>query len=158
MSTSIPDLWPEDLSVNILTPAAILKGQAAKLAEKTKGLLEAEVTTSEEPRAAAGPLDLTRTDAQSTGNTLIVHDFDLIAPALQNYRHRVMVAKHSAALCYPASVMSEALIHGPIVANSEQEFIQLVGTILQSVAVRAVIQSLIARSNEAQVTKRGEEK
>jgi hypothetical protein len=111
MSASIPDLWPEDIAVDSVTPLAILNAQATKLAEKTKGLLEAEVTTHEEqePVPQPGVVDVSR----PLSKILLVHEFDVIAPALQNYRHRIMSVKHSPELCYPCRIFSDALVNSP---------------------------------------------
>ena len=45
MTTTIPDLWPEEISVEVLTPLAILRYQAERFRDRTKGLLKAKATT-----------------------------------------------------------------------------------------------------------------
>ena len=83
------DLWPSDLGfASIVTPAAILRAQAALLAEKTKGMLEAAVETS------------------SVGNE-IYHRFVIKVPALGNYRYVLFKVHHPMEL-YPVVVDKDA--------------------------------------------------
>lgn len=82
------DLWPSDLGIaSIVTPAAILRSQAALLGEKTKGILEAVVETS------------------SVGNE-IHHRFVIKVPALGNYRYALFSVHHPVTL-YPVFVDEE---------------------------------------------------
>ncbi|MBL8795845.1 MAG: hypothetical protein JNM56_18215 [Planctomycetia bacterium] len=148
MATAIPDLWPSDIDVQVVPPLDILKAQEATLAQKTKGILQAKVST-------------TATDK------LVQHDLDLIAPSLHFYRERILSVTHDRGFIYPVRVSSgvfdpntsmrlsqlqQALLADPgrnqRIAATEEEFINLVRQVLQSDEVRALIQSLIARSNE----------
>lgn len=158
MATTIPTLWPEDIKVDVLPPLTILKYQAAKLREITKGILQAEVTT------------VTGSD------DFVSHRLDLIAPALEGRRFRVLIATHRTdfypvvleADCFrpriaPGTVagrMPEAteVGGGPRpwppkndwrpVANDQDEFLKRVGEALRAGEVRAAINSMIALSNE----------
>jgi hypothetical protein len=79
------DLWPSDLGIaTIVTPAAILRAQAAFLGEKTKGVLEATVETS------------------SVGDQ-IRHRFVIKVPALGNCRYALFSVHHSIDL-YPVFI------------------------------------------------------
>ncbi|MGC9946686.1 MAG: hypothetical protein ABSF64_10000 [Bryobacteraceae bacterium] len=79
------DLWPSDLGIaSIVTPAAIIRAQAALLAEKTKGILEAVVETS-----SIGPN--------------IRHSFVIKVPALGNYRYALFSVHHPVEL-YPVVI------------------------------------------------------
>ena len=89
MSNHIPDLWPKGLSATVLSPRAILKAQGTKLAERTKGLLEGEVSTS-------GGL--------KEGKPGVILELDIVAPVLNNYRHRVLTAWHAHDMFYPAYI------------------------------------------------------
>jgi len=156
MATAIPDLWADDIKVNVATPLMILRTQEGLLAQKTKGILRGQVATT-------------------TTDKWIQHQLDLIAPALQNYRITLLRASHHKDAVYPVYVETfrvspERDIAGPVAAfagtasaiqtamnmklpegepaHSEDEFIQLVRKALQSGDARAVIESLIARSNE----------
>ncbi len=83
------DLWPSDLGIaSVVTPAAILRSQAAFLGEKTRGILEAVVETS------------------SVGNE-IFHRFVIKVPALGNYRYALFSVHHPVEL-YPVLVSEDA--------------------------------------------------
>jgi hypothetical protein len=149
MTGVIPNLWPNDIKATVASPLAILRAQGGYLEEQTKGILSAEVVTREE------------------GEELL-HAFNLVAPALDMYRHHILDAKHHKNLQYPVQVLSEypkrrrdgiqlpplppspALdrLIVPPTADSDDEFIALVGKILHSADVKALMASLVARSNE----------
>jgi len=150
MTTAIPDLWSNDIKVDVLPPIAILKAQEGLLARKTQGMLEGKLTTTETEH-------------------LIQHQLDLIAPSLNFYRERLLSATHDRQMLYPVTVTADCFrpkpkthleaivssIQNPLdqplpqrEAATDKEFVQLVGRVLQSVEVRALIHSLIARINE----------
>jgi hypothetical protein len=153
MATAIPDLWSDDIKVNVLPPVAVLKAQESLLARKTQGMLQAKLTTTETDK-------------------LVQHSLDLIAPGLNFYRERLLSATHDRDMLYPVTVTAEAFapkprntieavgmsIHGSLVraldpsviqrrAATDEEFIRLVREVLHSDLVRALIHSLIARIN-----------
>jgi hypothetical protein len=138
MATTIPDQWPE-IDVNILTPQAILRYQASQLKKKTRGLLDAELAVT------------------TAGNKSSLQ-LDLIAPALNGYRHRVLAAHFDTEMVYPARVVADCYSEpgsladfdrgGHREASTEREFLEIVAEVLRSKEVRALIDSLIARSNE----------
>jgi hypothetical protein len=150
MTDSIPDLWSDDIQVKVLAPAAILRAQVSSLRRKTQGLVEAVVDT--------------RTSAES-----IRHHLDLIAPAVNGYRERILTATHSTKKVYPVTVTAECfatrekgrlqllsarkildgLQPNERTAITQEAFIGLVKEVLQSPEVRGAIESLIAQSNEA---------
>jgi hypothetical protein len=150
MSTTIPDLWSDDIRVDILTPLVILRSQESLLSRKTQGMLEAKVTTV-------------------ANETWVQHQLDLLAPALDYYRVTLLTAKHQRDAVYPVTVAAPCFApkpgpfsQGPAgslrfpggpppdqrEAAGQEEFIELVKQVLRSPEVRAIIQSLIARSNE----------
>jgi hypothetical protein len=164
MPDTIPNLWPTDIVLNVVSPLAILRTQAGLLAEMTKGLLIAQVSTIK------------------TEHGLVRHLLDLIAPALNGYRHRLLTATHHRDMIYPVTVTAEcfppkntsASVPGGFAefaetlasvqeklasvtgiekhqAATQQEFIEMVGQILHSAEVRSLIQSLIARTNEERI-------
>jgi hypothetical protein len=150
MTIAIPDLWSDDIKVDVVTPLAILRAQTGPISRKTKGILEAEVTTI------------------SSEAGRVRHQLDLIASVLDGYRHRLLAATHERDLVYPVTVEAECFKPAPTSgdigealesvtvpepdwrprAYTEQEFIDLVSKALRSGEVRSIIQSLIARSNE----------
>jgi hypothetical protein len=142
MPDTIPDLWPEDVTApTVLTPLAILRFQAGQLRQRTKGLLEADVQT------------------QNLLEGRVQHSFDLIAPALNRYRYRLFTVEHDLEMVYPVTVSAEGvgfpvnqLFVGETPAASaftQDQFLELVARILKADHVRSAIQSLLARSNEA---------
>jgi hypothetical protein len=94
MSDELDDLWPDLNSATIITPASILKTQAAALSQKTNGLLQGEVETSFRGKS-------------------IIHEFDLVVPALENYRYSLLRIHHEPTL-YPVYVDESPI---PVVAG-----------------------------------------
>ena len=45
MAVEIPDLWDEDIKVDVLSPVLILRKQGDLITRKTSGVLEAEVNS-----------------------------------------------------------------------------------------------------------------
>ena len=127
MSTAMPNLWPENLSTDVLPPLAILRAQAGLLGKITKGILEAEVTSVAK-------------------DDVVRHQLDVIAPALDGYRHRLLVVEHESHLVYPAIIDPDS--NEAEFAQTPQNFINRLQTLLNSGQVLSVITSLIARSNE----------
>ena len=136
---TIPNLWPEEtVSVAAVSPLAILRIQAENLTRMTQGLLQGDIVTS-------------------SYTTRVQHSFDIVAPALNGYRHRILTITHDQSLIYPVFFSADEVEEGetdPQVnrlarsAFSEAEFIQMLSNALQSGYVRSVVNSLIARSNE----------
>src|SRR5207244_13081321 len=84
--------WPPVLKPNILTPAAILQQQAQALGEQTKGVLVGAVVKGSSPDTSKVLLHL-----------------DIIAPALDNYRRRILSAHHEANAAHPVFLDSPVL-------------------------------------------------
>ena len=153
MSTEIPDLWSDDISVDVLAPLVILRVQAENLSRKTHGVLVAQVSS---------PL--------SMGETMSF-DLEVIAPAV-NRRIRILTARHVQSEPYPVIVSSPPLtlskdssgrrhriydkitlnfdeINTSSVADTQQEMLSLTAAVLQSGWLKSRLQSLVALSNEA---------
>ena len=81
------NLWPEFVVEKVRSPKTILKEQAGYLMKMTKNILSADVETTQE---------------RSTGQ--IIHNFYVVAPAMDNYRYRVFNVSHDV-IYYPLSVM-----------------------------------------------------
>ena len=160
MTATIPNLWPDDIKVDLLPPVTILRVQAGQLSRLTGGILDADVTT------VTGDKDF------------VVHRLDVVASALAGRRYRVLTATHRAdyypvvleAECFrpktrttkynpfesPGGIVTtrtenltwpDATDWRPAPANQD-EFIERVREVLRSKEVRAVIESLIVLSNE----------
>ena len=138
--SKIPNLWPvETVSVETISPLAILRIQAENLTRMTQGLLEGDIVTS-------------------SYAAQVQHSFDVVAPAINGYRHRILTITHDKSLIYPvffstgdlgeeeANAQANSVI---LSAYSEAEFIKMLSNALQSGYVLSVVNSLIARSNEA---------
>ena len=140
MTKTIPDLWPDDIRVDVRTPLAILKTQASLLSSKTRGLLIAELLTT-----------------TTSTKQWIQYQLDIVAVPLKHYRVSILTARHRIDEVYPVTVHSRAFGHEPEYeeagnreATTEEEFITLLRFVLRSGLVRSLIQSLIVRVNEVQ--------
>ncbi len=134
-TTAIPDLWPEDIGQTTVTaPLSILQQHAQILAQKTDELVCATVESMTER-------------AQS-----FIHNFTLVAPALNNYSLRVFRVKHGVHF-YPLEIMTD--LDGPnFRAASQDDFMRALGEIFSSAPMRKMISSLIAQSRVANQSKK----
>jgi len=139
MTEEIPNLWPSDISISIVSPVAILNQQASRLRELTRGLLEARVKSS------------------LSTNGMRTHQFQIIAQAL-DYTYDLFRAWHDPNLVYPVTVEWSEWLSGNIgddgtqLAYSPSQFITLLQTIFQSSQTKSVIHSLLARINDSQIS------
>ena len=149
MPDTITNLWSPQLKSKVLSPFAILRTQASQVSPMTQGMLRAEVT----------PIS---SEKQMTIN------LEVVAPALNNYRHRLLSVKHDINVYYPSIVSSNGLTTRETVktgllmnqeklvvesvatktAYSEDQFVAILKEALQAPENVALLQSLIARSNE----------
>ncbi len=132
MQDEIPDLWPDEIqTTEVPTPIAILRIQANRLHDKTKGLIEAEVRS------------LTDNDKAQE-----LYQFDLIAPALDGYRLRLFECGHALSLVYPIDIYWREFDQGYSSASTPGEVYEALRTIFRSRTTTSIIMSMIARSNE----------
>jgi len=135
--------------------------QAEALTKQTSGVLVGQV--------GAGPSD----------DKVVVLHFSIKVPDLNDYRHRIMVVQHDKEMFYPAVIDAQVFrpsgalatikaLQGPSFsvltgaevkkpdnrADSDTEFIELVGKVLRSPYVISVAQSLIARAAEVRSGKK----
>lgn len=149
MPDTITNLWSPQLKSKVLSPFAILRIQASQVSPMTQGILRAEVA----------PIS---SEKQMTIN------LEIVAPALNNYRYLLLSVKHDINIYYPSIVSSKGLtIRETVktgafrseekiniesvatkVAYSEDQFIAILKEALQAPENIALLQSLIARSNE----------
>ena len=102
--TKTEDLWPSDLGLGtVVTPVSILRTQAKLLGERTQGLLEGEVKTW-------------------TQGTNVYHDLNVVVPALDNYKYRLLRVHHPMTL-YPVFVDEEPMPRGSIPVNIHMEIL-----------------------------------
>ena len=120
------DLWPENIADSkLVTPVAILKEQAARLGEKTKQLVQGEVTS------------------HTTGN-LFVHTFHLVAPTL-GYRYELFQISHGISF-YPLVVR---YLNNSESQATEAVFKEKLKTILSSQLTLNVVHSILAQVRSA---------
>lgn len=132
MSNEIPVLWPIDsIKVDIASPVAILRTQATALSRLTGGLLQAEVNGEHVDRL----------------KQFVRYKFDIVAPALNNYRRTLFTVEHNDLLVYPVMLETD---EGQIYTNSQENFTKEVGIALSSKDVVALVQSLIAKINDVE--------
>lgn len=105
----------------------------------TQGLIETHITVTTGDKGEA------------------VYQLDIVAPALGGYRHRLVAISHLKDMVYPVKFilspdqdMGLTWLIANSIAATEAIFLEKLGQVLQSKEVNAVIQSIIARSNEIQ--------
>jgi hypothetical protein len=150
MADEIPNLWPPIPAV-VRSPLVILRAQQGLLSELTGGVLEAEVVRDPD------------VDEQWSA-----YGLDVIAPALDRYVHRILTSKFRKERVYPVLILAECYnsdgsrsedsrnyggLWGSVTAVTESDFVQLLGATLRSTETVSVLQSLIARSSDAQFLK-----
>ena len=129
-SHSIPDLWPQEIVFTpVLSPLTILRHQAELLAEKSLGVLKAEVVTG-------------------GADKVVFHEFRLVAPSLDNYSRPLLIVRHDMDLPYPCSVLSDAFEQDHHDVDSPDQLMRSVARALSSGVTRSLINSLLARISE----------
>jgi hypothetical protein len=144
--------WSSEIKATVQSPYAILEPQAQALSRQTNGILVGELSVSHEAEGKRARIQL-----------------DLVVPALDSYRHRILVVTHDVNMVYPARLHAEcferstdlgALLRPkPLFmldrpekqdndAAGEEEFRRLLKRVLTSPEVTSVAVSLIARANE----------
>ncbi len=143
MTTEIPDLWDEDIKVDVLPPVVILRVQAEAISRKTHGILSATVRTEVEGSGEGGKRNLEET-----------HILELTAPAY-GYSEEILKVVHPESRVYPAKIELPERINwgnGTVThantAATVDEFYTLLREALRSPLTRSSIDTLLARSNE----------
>jgi hypothetical protein len=139
--------WPADIAIEVVSPLAYLKTQAAALSQLTKGVIEGKVSTAT-IATGGGP----ETEEKSTHTMLIV------APALEDAEIEILEIEHSGDLMYPCWLDARSLkFDGSLYGNFEprqatyDELRKTVRAVLQSPETTGRIQSLLARINETKL-------
>jgi hypothetical protein len=146
--TEIVDLWPDTIKVEkVITPVTILRQQASLLGKKTKNIVQGEVREEKENFGALNTYDFN-------------YVFYLVAPALNNYRYRLLDISYNVSL-YPVIVTIEESIFSEIASNfktaqsiskliqakSQDEFLDILKEIFNSTKVLRVISVLLSQSD-----------
>lgn len=127
-TNDVTDLWGEIVTEPIRTPLAILREQGAILERRTNGTLTVKIVS------------------QSFESESFSHTFYINASHL-NYSYGAFVIHHPIEL-YPVEVVSESLIPfgGKVQqAHNEDQFLQLLGRVLQSDKIQKVIRALLSQ-------------
>jgi hypothetical protein len=149
MPIEIPDLWGDDIKVDVLPPLIILKAQDEAIRRKTQGTLHTEIITAEEEQNDA---------------IWVIHTLDLIAAAI-GYRESILTVSHEREKLYPVAIEVGVPIEWTdgtpahrIRCFSADEFIRELRAALQSPLTKSTIATLLARSNEERMKRERNEK
>jgi hypothetical protein len=129
------DLWGDILvEKEIKLSVTILKEQATILGEKTNKILEAKVDSFSVPKK------------DSVGYSL-----NIIAPALSNYKYKVLSLNHPAIFVYPVTINYQASNGAWTLGSCKDEsaFTVKLKEILSSEIVHKAIMALISQSRAA---------
>ena len=124
MADAAIDLWPAIEGDPVRTPLSILREQASLLGPKTQHLVEAEVSTT-------------------SNRDNLVHEFYVVAPALDHYRYHLLTVAHGIEL-YPLEMWPPR--GDPAEADDEDAFLKRLGSFLASEHTRNVVRSLYSQS------------
>src|SRR5437879_3625037 len=91
MTVNVQSLWSEKIKPETLSPWAILREQAKALTAQTKGVLVGQLNKIDLGEGKEG------------------YALDIVVPALDNYRHRVLALKYDKGMFYPVIVEPEFL-------------------------------------------------
>jgi hypothetical protein len=138
MANEIPDLWGDDIDVDVVPPHVILKTQAEAISRRTKGLLTASVTEDFQK--------------DSEGKTSWFFSLILNAPSL-GYDEELLELSHDDKHLYPVRLTMLSGIASSRTCNNQPELLTALAEALTSPTTKAVIASLLARVNESLHTK-----
>lgn len=121
-------LWGDlkDLE-EVKVPKNHLKEQATLLSGATNYVLSGEVSQEVTPSGQ------------------FVYQLDIVAPALNNYRHTILEIRHGINP-YPLRFTDFANQKAFVECNDEETFLEMLGAVLSSASVRRIIASLKAQS------------
>ena len=147
-------LWPDNIvTVDIKSPVAILKEQAALLGQKTQNLVEAQVIQGRQPSIEDIRKAISMSKLPAPVEPIFVYDFLITAPPLDFYAYRAFTIQHSIDL-YPVRIWADQDIQAEIVpesakriieTTSEAEFTEILGKILATEKISRVIGALLAQ-------------
>ncbi len=143
------DLWPDNISLNtsLKAPVTILREQGTLLGRKMNNLVEGVISeVSDDYR-----------DAVSEEKDYFTYRFYIAAPALGDYRYRLLTISHSIDL-YPLDITVDRSVleelpddvepndMDDLVVGSQEEFIEILRAIFATKKVRRVIEAIIAQT------------
>jgi len=142
----IRNLWPTDIEVTSVTPPVTILGQqATMLGNMTKNIILGDVK------------------ARESEEYDFSYIFYIVAPALNNYRYKLLTIYHNIDL-YPVTIQVEEdifnevpksitraigeRIPNSIFAKSEEQFTEVLKAIFNSSKAKKVISALLAQSTD----------
>jgi hypothetical protein len=137
------DLWPDDIRLDPLSPLKILRHQAERLSERTRGLLTAEVLTTTEP---------TDSEYLAPSGKETVHRFEITVPKLKGYRYQMFECRHDSEQIYPVYIEADdnhEIDTDDETAATQDELMLILRKLFASKQHRGVITSLLTRIAEA---------
>ncbi|MBY0459560.1 MAG: hypothetical protein K2V38_19745 [Gemmataceae bacterium] len=145
MPTEIPDLWDDDIKVDVLPPLVILRAQDEGIRRKTQGILRAAISTTVEN--------------EPDGSVWVSHEFGLVAPALGS-QESLLTVGHAERKLYPVQIFVPDEItwnDGKTISRSircydPDEFIAQLRAALRSPPTKGSVSTLLALSNESRLT------
>lgn len=154
----MPDLWPKDIEyTGLKAPVTILREQASLLGKRTQNIVTAEVA---QPRDLLVRMDQLRVinPRDPLKPKAFFYAFHLVAPVLGNYRYELFTIANDIRL-YPVMIYPDEDILAEIapdasekilVAETEDEFVEMLSKILSSQKTKHVIQAILAQSTSLQ--------
>jgi hypothetical protein len=154
------DLWPAKFGdVDARLPLVILREQAALLGEKTGNLVQALVKSGPATsffksdtgkRANVGWNSPEASDAElderGAAHARLEHRFQLVAPALDNYKYELFTIEHRVEAPYPLRLTHDGKVTE---VKSEKQLLDHLGRIFNSDNTKRVIATLIQQSQAA---------
>ena len=150
--TKLTDLWPDDIEhTSIKAPVTILKEQGAFLAKRTRNIV-------------VGRAESTQIISRGSPDDRFKYSFYLSAPAM-NYVYGLLKISHSDDL-YPVEITAGEELYAELpdelrskliddgsganlIADSEEEFMEILRAIFATKKVRKVIEAIMAQSGVA---------
>jgi len=132
--SNIQNLWPQDFeNVEIVMPKTILIQQAEFLGETTQQVVKGEVATNQV---------VNNNDLSDMG---VIHELNIVAPALQNYKFTLIKVLHNMRQVYPLTLFYK-IKDVKVKISSEAEFIDKLGELFSDPETVKIIRTLIAQS------------
>ena len=119
------DLWPDFEAEKIKSPKTFLVEQANHLSEKTKNVLLADVKSSGDIKKK------------------ILHSFDIVAPALSNYRFNLFHIRHEI-LYYPLEFFENGKMG--VTVKNEEELVEKMESVFNNDDTKKILSSLYSQS------------
>lgn len=129
------NLWPEIEIDDVINPVNFLKEQGKYLEEITKGVLTYYIDKKAYKQES------------SPSKEIILYNFYIQAPFLDDYRYLLFFAKHDLIHSYPIEIGArEHSKH--YIAKSQEDFEKILEKVLGSDKTKSIVTNLYARGNQ----------